>query len=123
MVLTASKSLVSSAFIIIPMLSILLELKTACRLIKMLFKLFLIDFSFSCKQENQHLTRIEGKQIAITDSLETDASIEAFVKPYRDHINKDLDSVISYAEATYTKSDGELNTAIGNLFADVIYEQ
>lgn len=90
---------------------------------KPLFALFLIAFMFSCKQENQHLTRIEGKQIAITDSLETDASIEAFVKPYRDHINKDLDSVISYAEATYTKSDGELNTAIGNLFADVIYEQ
>ncbi|HAB27169.1 MAG: hypothetical protein CMP05_09885 [Xanthomarina sp.] len=78
---------------------------------------------FSCKQETQHLTRIEGKQIAITDSLETDAGIEAFVKPYREHINKDLDSVISYAVATYSKSDGELNTAIGNLFADVIYEQ
>ncbi|HAI18503.1 MAG TPA: hypothetical protein DCM10_11000, partial [Xanthomarina gelatinilytica] len=61
---------------------------------------------FSCKQETQHLTRIEGKQIAITDSLETDAGIEAFVKPYREHINKDLDSVISYAVATYSKSDG-----------------
>ncbi|PWI29166.1 hypothetical protein DI383_13345 [Flavobacteriaceae bacterium LYZ1037] len=78
---------------------------------------------FSCKQETQRLTRIEGKQIAITDSLETDASIEAFVKPYREHINKNLDSVICYAVNTYSKSDGELNTAIGNLFADVIFEQ
>lgn len=90
---------------------------------KPLFTLFFIAFMFSCKQETQHLTRIEGKQIAITDSLETDAGIEAFVKPYSEHINKDLDSVISYAVATYSKSDGELNTAIGNLFADVIYEQ
>ncbi|MFL0354435.1 5'-nucleotidase C-terminal domain-containing protein [Xanthomarina sp. GH4-25] len=90
---------------------------------KPFFALTIIFFIFSCKQETQRLTRIEGKQIAITDSLETDASIEAFVKPYREHINKNLDSVICYAVNTYSKSDGELNTAIGNLFADVIFEQ
>ncbi|MCX7552196.1 5'-nucleotidase C-terminal domain-containing protein [Xanthomarina sp. F2636L] len=90
---------------------------------KPLFALFLIAFIFSCKQEKQHLTRIEGKQIAVTDSLETDPEIEAFIKPYRDHVNKNMDSVISYAMHTYSKTDGELNTAIGNLFADVMFEQ
>ncbi|HLV37964.1 5'-nucleotidase [Xanthomarina sp.] len=90
---------------------------------KPLFALFFIVFIVGCKQETHYLTRIEGKQIAITDSLATDAHIEAFVKPYRDHLNKDLDSVISYATNTYSKSDGELNTAIGNLFADVMFEE
>ncbi|MFD2823892.1 5'-nucleotidase C-terminal domain-containing protein [Lacinutrix iliipiscaria] len=70
-----------------------------------------------------HLTKIEGKQISINDSLEINPEIEAIIKPYRDHVNKDLDSTISYAVATYSKSDGELNTAIGNLFADAILEQ
>jgi 2',3'-cyclic-nucleotide 2'-phosphodiesterase (5'-nucleotidase family) len=78
---------------------------------------------FSCKQEPQHLTRIEGKQITISDSLETDLEIETFIKPYREHVNKELDSVLAYAVDTYSKSDGNLNTAIGNLFADVIYDQ
>ena len=67
--------------------------------------------------------KIEGKQIAITDTLPTDQSIEAFIKPYREHVNKNLDSVISYSVDTYSKSDGKLNTAIGNLMADAIYEQ
>jgi 2',3'-cyclic-nucleotide 2'-phosphodiesterase (5'-nucleotidase family) len=90
---------------------------------KPFFAILFLTTIISCKQESQQLTRIEGKQIAITDSIEADASIDAFVKPYRDHINKEMDSVISYAMDTYSKSNGELNTAIGNLFADVVFEQ
>ena len=67
--------------------------------------------------------KIEGKQIAITDTLPSDPSIEAFMKPYREHVNNNLDSVISYAVDTYSKSDGTLNTAIGNFMADAMYEQ
>jgi 2',3'-cyclic-nucleotide 2'-phosphodiesterase (5'-nucleotidase family) len=90
---------------------------------KPFFAILFLTTIISCKKESQQLTRIEGKQIAITDSIEADASIDAFVKPYRDHINKEMDSVISYAMDTYSKSNGELNTAIGNLFADVVFEQ
>src|SRR5690606_31423822 len=46
-----------------------------------------------------------------------------FIKPYREHVNKSLDNVLSYAMDTYSKSDGYLNTAIGNFMADVMYEQ
>lgn len=88
--------------------------------------LFLIVFAFliySCKQKNLSLTKIEGKQININDSLQINQEIEDFVKPYREHVNKNLDSVISYAVDTYTKRDGEFNTAIGNLFADAIMQE
>lgn len=91
---------------------------------KPLIILFFVAILFSCKEEEQqHLTRIEGTQISISDSLETDLEIDAFIKPYREHVNKELDSVLAYSVDTYSKKDGELNTAIGNLFADVIYEQ
>ena len=90
---------------------------------KPFFAVLLIIGLSSCKQETQQITRIEGKQITISDSLEMDPEIEAFIKPYRKHINKELDSVISYAMKTYSKKDGYLNTAIGNLFADAIFEQ
>ncbi|WP_204345443.1 5'-nucleotidase C-terminal domain-containing protein [Psychroserpens algicola] len=76
----------------------------------------------SCKQE-VHLNKIEGQQINISDSLEIDQTIEDFVKPYREHVNKNLDSVLAYAVDTYTKSDGDYNTAIGNMMADAVYEQ
>lgn len=90
---------------------------------KSLIFIFSIAFLFNCKQEPQHLTRIEGKQISISDSLTTDLEIETFIKPYREHVNNELDSVLAYSVDTYSKSDGQLNTAIGNLFADVIFEQ
>ncbi|WCO00519.1 5'-nucleotidase C-terminal domain-containing protein [Psychroserpens ponticola] len=86
---------------------------------------FLIGLSLilftSCKSNN--LYKIEGRQIAITDSLKTNQSIEDYIKPYRIQINKSLDSVISYAKDTYSKKDGFLNTAIGNMMADAVYEQ
>lgn len=78
---------------------------------------------FSCKKEPQHLSKIEGININISDSLSSNQSIEDFIKPYREHVNKDLDSVLAYSVDTYAKSDGELNTAIGNFMADMVYEQ
>lgn len=84
--------------------------------------LFLIGFT-SCKKDTWHLKKIEGKQLSVSDSLTANPEIVTFIRPYHDHVNKELDSVLTYSVDTYTKTDGELNTAIGNLFADIIYEQ
>lgn len=76
----------------------------------------------SCK-EQFHNTKIEGKQIKVSDSLAIDQEIESFIEPYRTHVNTTLDSVLAYAVDTYSKRDGEYNTAIGNMMADAVYEQ
>lgn len=94
----------------------------------MTYKHFLFAFValifLSCKNEQENnLYRIEGKRIEISDSIPSNTEIDEFIEPFSKHINKDLDSVISYAADTYSKSDGELNTAIGNLFADATFEQ
>ncbi len=75
----------------------------------------------SCKQD-MHLTRIEGERIEINDSLTGNQDFEDFIKPFREHVNNDLDSVLAYSVGTYTKNDGELNTAIGNFMADAVLE-
>ena len=72
---------------------------------------------------SRHLSRIEGNRLEINDTLATTRFIDSFVKPYRAHLNASLDSVISYSAALYSKTDGELNTAIGNMMADLVYEQ
>jgi 2',3'-cyclic-nucleotide 2'-phosphodiesterase (5'-nucleotidase family) len=87
----------------------------------LLFSLVIVAFT-SCRSRIPY-HKIEGKQIAITDSLPTNAAIEAFVKPYREHVDSNLDSVICYAVETYSKSDGKLNTAIGNFMADAMYDR
>ena len=89
---------------------------------KIALLLFLLSF-LSCKNDKLQLQKIEGKQIPISDSINARTDIEEYIKPYRAHVNAELDSVLAYSNDTYSKKDGELNTAIGNLFADVIFEQ
>lgn len=90
---------------------------------KNIFLLTCLTFILLTSCKSKYLYKIEGRQIAITDSLETKPSIEDYIKPYRIQINKSLDSVISYAKNTYSKADGHLNTAIGNMMADAVYEE
>ncbi len=92
----------------------------------MLFKNFILCFFvvcfMSCKEE-MYLEKIEGKRIEINDSLVGVSKIEDFIKPYREHVNNTLDSVLAYSAGTYSKTDGDLNTAIGNLMADAVLEE
>ena len=90
--------------------------------IKHLFKLCILLFIFSCNSDYS-LTKIEGKRIEISEEIDSDSVVKNFIKPYRENVTKNLDSVISYAPKAYSKSDGELNTAIGNLMADAVYSE
>jgi 2',3'-cyclic-nucleotide 2'-phosphodiesterase (5'-nucleotidase family) len=89
-----------------------------------LFVIFLTLFSiFSCSEKNYNLTKIEGKQLPITEKDSQTPEIENFIKPFRNHINKDLDSVLAYCPETLDKSTGKWQTNIGNLLADVCLEK
>ena len=85
-----------------------------------LFVIFLtLFFVFSCSKQNYNVTKIEGKRIIITEKQNQVPKIENYIKPYREHINKDLDSVLAYCPETLDKSSGKWQTTIGNLMADV----
>ncbi|MEL1242908.1 5'-nucleotidase [Flavobacterium sp. DGU11] len=78
----------------------------------------------ACGSTGLQNTKIEGKKIPVTNEYADTQEIDAFIKPYREHIDKDLDSVLAYAPETLDKSksiDG-WQTAIGNLMADVTLE-
>ena len=89
--------------------------------IKHTLKLCFLLLIFSCA--STRISKIEGQRIDINDSLKSNQAVEDFIKPYREHVNKDMDSVISFAPETYSKSDGEFNTAIGNLMADAVFSE
>lgn len=84
------------------------------------FSLLLLN---SCKTEKLGTEEIQGKRIAIDSSQQADADLEEFIKPYKEHLNKTLDSTLAYNPKSMNKSQGELNTAIGNLMADMVMEQ
>ena len=78
-----------------------------------LFVIFLTLFLISsCSKNNYNLTKIEGKQLPVTEKAAETPEIENFIKPYRDHINKDLDNVLAYCPETLDKSTGKW---LGNL--------
>ena len=92
---------------------------TLCR-----FVLFLtLAALFSCGPGKLYNNRIEGKKISVSPDYKDDAQIDAFIAPYRNHINKDLDSVLAYSPVTFDKNEGKWQTAIGNLLADVTFEK
>ncbi|WP_338838930.1 5'-nucleotidase [Flavobacterium ginsenosidimutans] len=89
-----------------------------------LFVIFLtLFFIFSCSPKNYNLTKIEGKQIPVTEKTAETPEIENFIKPYRDHINQDLDNVLAYCPETLDKSTGKWQTSIGSLLADVCLQR
>ena len=82
-----------------------------------------INFCLSCKTDPKTLTEIKGKQILVDSSFIAVDSIETYVMPYRNRINKVLDSALTYAPKMITKEDGRYNTTAGNLLADIILSE
>jgi 2',3'-cyclic-nucleotide 2'-phosphodiesterase (5'-nucleotidase family) len=77
---------------------------------------------FSCAEKKQVVSKIEGKKISITDSLKENTEIENFIKPYREHIDKDLSLVLANAPKTLDKN-GEWQTPMGNFLSDITLEK
>lgn len=76
----------------------------------------------SCAEKKYTVTKIEGKEIGITDKNSEVAEIENFIKPYRDKIDEDLNKVLANAPETLDKS-GEWQSSMGNFLADITFEK
>lgn len=85
-----------------------------------LFLTFL--FVVGCSPQKYQVTKIEGKEIIITDKTAEVVEIENFIKPYRDNIDKDLSKVLAIAPKTLDKN-GEWQTPMGVFLADITFEK
>lgn len=81
---------------------------------------FLLTFFslFSCGNKTYQVTKIEGREIGVTESAGSKADIEKFITPYREKIDKDMNVVLAWSPNTLDKS-GQWQCTIGNLMADV----
>ena len=80
-----------------------------------------ISLVLSCNQSKQ-LVNSNGENISISKAITPDKTIETFIGPYKQNLDKSMNEVLSYAVDTYSKRDGDYNTAIGNLMADAVFE-
>lgn len=82
----------------------------------------MLGMLYSCKEKPLSLSGIEGRQLAVSDSIQPDAAIQEYIKPFKENIDRQMDSVLAYAPKTLSKGDSEYNTAIGNMMADAVME-
>jgi len=78
---------------------------------------------YACNDTPKKLSKISGKQLPITDSINVTDSIDIFVAPYRKRVNEVLDSTLAFAPTQITKKDGKYNTSAGNLMADIMLSE
>jgi len=78
---------------------------------------------YSCEQQPKTLSRIQGEQLSINETILPLDSIEVFISPYRKRVNEVLDSTLSYAPYVISKTDGTYNSTAGNLMADILLQE
>jgi 5'-nucleotidase len=88
-----------------------------------LFKTIVLLFVLvSCKQNEYTLTKIEGQQIEINDSISGDVVFDSVLNPFREHVENQLSEVLAYNVRDMSRTDGTLNSSIGNMMADAVLE-
>lgn len=77
---------------------------------------------FSCAEHKYYVTKIEAKDFVVTNKNNSIEAIDSYIKPYREHIDAELNSPISFATETLDKT-GKWQTSIGNLLADITLQK
>ena len=85
------------------------------------FLLLVLSLS-GCQQDTNKEKRIDYSQIKISDSIQASSELESIISPYRDKIESEMNQKLSYSPKSLYKTDYPLNTPIGNLMADAVFE-
>lgn len=68
------------------------------------------------------VSQVSGRSIPVSDSIPAHDSISEFIQPYKEYIDREMNAVLAYSPKDLVKTDGELNTALGNMMADAVME-
>lgn len=94
--------------------------------LKSFYVYFVILLTFiiiiSCNSKNYFNYKAESTRININTSINSDEKINEFIAPFKNNIEKDLDSVLAYNPENLDKSKGKWETNIGQFLANVTFE-
>lgn len=90
---------------------------------KLSFSILLCGLMLACNPAKKELVKIEGKQLEVTDSIQGIHAITDSIAPYKLKVEKEMNQQISYTPVDLTRLDGELESSLGNLMADICYEK
>ena len=90
---------------------------------KIILLYFTLLLFINCKNEPQYLVKIEGKLLPITEEISSKKAIEEIIQPYKEKVEKEMNTILSYTPINLTRADGELESTLGNLMADMCYNR
>ncbi len=88
-------------------------------IVLILISSLLNKITVSCKEKNNELKMIRGKQIEISPSLKSDQNILSDIQPYHDELESKINEVLCYNPRNLSRSEAELESSLGNFYADV----
>ncbi len=91
---------------------------------KKIFGSLLVIFLWtSCNHPIQDPSKITAKTNPIDTLLAQDSTIIKTYAPYKKKMVDEINKVLSYAPQNLTKNDGKLQSTMGNLMADMMYDK
>lgn len=79
-------------------------------------------FLIGCAVKSFTNTRVHAKYIEIDDVVSKNDLIDAFLTPYRNHIDSDLSKVLAYNPKDLDRTSGKWQNPMTNFYADAIFE-
>ncbi len=92
-------------------------------LVLIIFSALLNTFLISCKENNIRIKKITGKQVEINPNFKSDSSFIKTIEPYRIILQSEINTVLCYNPRTLNRNDGELESSLGNIFADICFQK
>ncbi len=88
-----------------------------------IFLALLNTFLISCKENNNQIKKITGKQIEINQNLTPDSSYINAITPYKIKLQSEINTILCYSPVSLRRGDGDLESSLGNLFADICFQK
>ncbi len=76
---------------------------------------------FSCKKEHVQINKITSNQIEIDNNHDSDSTIIQFVQPFKDKLQSEINTILCYNPKTLTREEGDLESSLGNTYADICF--
>ncbi|GGH00303.1 hypothetical protein GCM10011416_18460 [Polaribacter pacificus] len=90
-------------------------------------KTILLVFSFlllyACSEKKFQVTKITAKTILVDSTTSSKKIIEETIAPYQEKMLEEINTVLSYTPKDLVRTDGGLESSLGNLLADLSYKR
>ena len=90
---------------------------------KITLLIVIFAFSIQCNRKSQVVTKITAKTIAVDTTLASKNEITNTIAPYKKKMIAEINTIISYTPKDLTRNDGDLESSLGNLIADLSYKR